>query len=62
MRDLQDKVVYQVYPKSFQDTDGDGIGDLNGITRRLDHIRELGADYLWITPFFPRPSGTMATM
>ena len=55
MRDLQDKVVYQVYPKSFQDTDGDGIGDLNGITRRLDHIRELGADYLWITPFFPSP-------
>ena len=55
MRDLQDKVVYQVYPKSFQDTDDDGIGDLNGITRRLDHIRELGADYLWITPFFPSP-------
>lgn len=55
MQNLKDKVVYQVYPKSFQDTNGDSIGDLNGITCRLDHIRDLGADYIWITPFFPSP-------
>ena len=48
-------VVYQVYPRSFQDSDGDGIGDLNGVTARLDHIRELGADAIWLSPFYPSP-------
>ena len=52
---LGNKVVYQIYPKSFQDTNGDGIGDLKGITSRLDYIKELGVDYLWITPFFVSP-------
>lgn len=55
MQNLKDKVVYQIYPKSFQDTNGDGIGDLNGITQRLDYIKDLGADYIWLTPFFPSP-------
>ncbi|MBR6343621.1 MAG: alpha,alpha-phosphotrehalase [Selenomonadaceae bacterium] len=53
--DIRDKVVYQIYPRSFQDSDGDGIGDLRGILRRLDYLRTLGADYLWLTPFFPSP-------
>lgn len=52
---IQDKVVYQIYPKSFYDTNGDGLGDLNGITAKLDYLRELGVDFLWLTPFFVSP-------
>lgn len=52
---LGNEVVYQIYPKSFQDTNGDGIGDLRGIVKRLDYLKELGVDYLWITPFYPSP-------
>ncbi|KQT83187.1 alpha-glucosidase [Aurantimonas sp. Leaf443] len=48
-------VIYQVYPRSFQDTNGDGIGDLPGITRRLPHLAELGVDALWISPFMTSP-------
>ncbi|MDX5403805.1 MAG: DUF3459 domain-containing protein, partial [Rhodobacterales bacterium] len=48
-------VIYQIYPRSFQDSDGDGVGDLAGITRRLDHIAGLGADAIWISPFFTSP-------
>ncbi len=48
-------VIYQIYPRSFQDSDGDGIGDLAGITGRLDHIASLGADAIWISPFFKSP-------
>ncbi|RXF75674.1 alpha-amylase family glycosyl hydrolase [Hansschlegelia zhihuaiae] len=48
-------VVYQVYPRSFQDTDGDGIGDLEGVRRRLDHLVELGVDAVWLSPIFPSP-------
>ncbi len=51
----RDAVVYQVYPRSFQDTDGDGEGDLRGIARRLDHIRDLGADAVWLSPVYPSP-------
>ena len=48
-------IVYQIYPRSFQDTNGDGVGDLEGIRRRLDHLVWLGVDALWISPIFPSP-------
>jgi alpha-glucosidase len=51
----QTGVIYQVYPRSFQDTDGDGIGDLNGIKQRLPYLIELGIDAVWISPIFPSP-------
>lgn len=48
-------VVYEIYPRSFQDSNGDGIGDLNGITSRLDYIKSLGVDAIWLTPIYPSP-------
>ena len=51
----QDAVVYQVYPRSFQDSNGDGVGDLAGIESRLDYLSWLGADALWLSPVYPSP-------
>ena len=48
-------VVYQIYPRSFQDSNGDGIGDLNGILDRLDYLADLGVDSIWISPIYPSP-------
>jgi hypothetical protein len=48
-------VIYEIYPRSFQDTTGDGVGDLAGITRRLAYLAELGVDAIWIAPFFQSP-------
>ncbi len=48
-------VIYQIYPRSFQDSDGDGIGDLAGIEQRLDHVADLGVDAIWLSPIFPSP-------
>ncbi len=48
-------VIYEIYPRSFQDSNGDGIGDINGITSRLDYLHDLGIDAIWITPMYPSP-------
>ena len=53
--DLGSKVAYEIYIRSFNDSNGDGVGDLRGITQRLDYLADLGVDYLWITPFFVSP-------
>lgn len=55
MADFKKSTVYQIYPKSFYDSDGDGLGDLRGVIQKLDYIKELGVDYIWMTPFFVSP-------
>ncbi len=55
----RDAVIYQIYPRSFQDDNGDGIGDLPGINRRLDHVASLGVDAIWLSPFFTSPDRDM---
>src|SRR5688500_12900403 len=51
----RDAVIYQIYPRSFADSDGDGIGDLPGIRSRLPYLGDLGVDGFWLTPFYPSP-------
>lgn len=48
-------VIYQIYPKSFQDTTGSGTGDLRGVIQRLDYLHKLGVDAIWLTPFYISP-------
>jgi alpha-glucosidase len=55
----ENAVVYQIYPRSFQDSDGDGNGDLAGVERRLDHLTWLGVDALWLSPVYPSPLADM---
>ena len=55
----RDAVIYQIYPRSFQDSNGDGLGDLKGIMRRLDHVATLGADAIWLSPIFTSPMKDM---
>src|SRR5690349_2117469 len=51
----RDAVIYQIYPRSFADANGDGMGDLPGITARLPELRRLGVDAVWLSPFYPSP-------
>ena len=57
----REAIIYQVYPRSYLDTDDDGIGDLPGITKKLDYIASLGVDIVWLSPFFKSPMKTSAT-
>lgn len=55
MNNLGNKVIYQIYPKSFYDSNNDGIGDLRGIIQKIDYIKKLNVDFIWFNPFlFPR--------
>ena len=55
----KEKVVYQLYPRSFKDSNGDGIGDLQGVIEKLDYIQSLGVDVVWINPIFESPNDDM---
>ncbi len=55
MSNFKKSVVYQIYPKSFNDSNGDGIGDLQGVIQKLDYLKQLGVDYIWLTPFYKSP-------
>ena len=54
---LDNAVFYEIYPQSFNDTNADGIGDINGITEKLDYIKDLGCNAIWINPCFKSPFG-----
>lgn len=49
------KVVYQIYPKSFKDTTGNGLGDFQGVIEKIPYLKELGVDMVWLNPFYPSP-------
>ena len=52
----KEAVIYQIYPRSFKDSNGDGIGDLKGVTEKLDYLKELGVDAIWLSPFYKSPN------
>jgi len=55
LKNFKQSVVYQIYPRSFNDANGDGIGDLKGVIEKLDYLQKLGVDYIWLTPFYISP-------
>ncbi|MGE7762361.1 alpha,alpha-phosphotrehalase [Peribacillus sp. NPDC097895] len=55
MKDFKKSTIYQIYPKSFKDSNGDGIGDIKGVIEKLDYLNKLGVDYIWLTPFYRSP-------
>ena len=55
MKDFKKSTIYQIYPRSFNDSNHDGIGDLVGVAQKLDYLAKLGIDYIWLTPFYPSP-------
>ena len=62
MNDWKNKTIYQIYTRSFFDSSNSGVGDLKGITSKVKYIKDLGVDYVWISPFFKSPQKDLATM
>ena len=58
----KESVVYQIYPKSFKDSNGDGVGDIRGIIQKLDYLKELGVNVLWISPMLESPQDDNVTI
>jgi glycosidase len=56
MFDDRHAVIYQIWPRSFQDSNGDGLGDLNGIRQRLDYLHDLGVNAIWLSPVYQSPN------
>ena len=52
----KESIVYQIYPRSFKDSNGDGIGDLNGITEKMDYLEKLGVNVVWLSPVYQSPN------
>lgn len=55
MSNFHEKVIYQIYPKSFKDSNGDGVGDLRGVIEKIPYLSDLGVDMIWLNPFFCSP-------
>ena len=55
IKKYQDRIIYQIYPKSFRDSNGDGIGDLRGIIGKLEYLKDLGVNTIWLNPIFVSP-------
>ena len=55
LKGFEQSVVYQIYLRSFKDSNGDGFGDLKGVTEKLDYLEKLGVDFIWMTPFYVSP-------
>ena len=53
----KESVIYQIYPRSFKDSNGDGVGDINGIIEKLDYLKRLGIDVIWLSPVYESPNG-----
>ena len=52
----KESVIYQIYPRSYNDSNGDGVGDIPGIIEKLDYLKDLGIDIIWLSPFYPSPN------
>ena len=62
IKKYQDRIIYQIYPKSFRDSNGDGIGDLRGIIGKLEYLKDLGVNTIWLNPIFVTNSSKLRTL
>lgn len=62
MSNFHEKVIYQIYPKSFKDSNGDGVGDLRGVIEKIPYLSDLGVNMIWLNPFFCSPQNAMVDL